>query len=124
MEIELDNFNTDGNLEDKTNLDKSSSQIVSNNDTKCNIGDFIQTLNSLIFIEIGEKIQIFNMALSSKYKNWIFLILGNIIGVVIVNGISISYGVEVLQKKINYIFMALEGVIYLIVAFYYIYLCI
>lgn len=124
MEIELDNFNTDGNLEDKTNLDKSSSQIVSNNDTKCNIGDFIQTLNSLIFIEIGEKIQIFNMALASKYKNWIFLILGNIMGVVIVNGISISYGVEVLQKKINYIFMALEGVIYLIVAFYYIYLCI
>lgn len=124
MEIELDNFNTDGNIEDKVNLDKSSSQIGINNDAKCNIGDFIQTLNSLILVEIGEKIQIFNMTLVSKYKNWIFLILGNIIGVLIVNGISISYGVEVLQKKINYIFIALEGAIYLIVAFYYIYLCI
>jgi putative Ca2+/H+ antiporter (TMEM165/GDT1 family) len=124
MEIELDNFNTDGSMENKANLDKSSSHIGINNDTKCNIGDFIQTLNSLISIEIGEKIQIFNMALASKYKNWIFLILGNIIGVLIVNGISILYGLEVLQKKINYIFMALEGVIYLSVALYYIYLCI
>jgi putative Ca2+/H+ antiporter (TMEM165/GDT1 family) len=124
MEIELDNFNTDGSMENKANLDKSSSHIGINNDTKCNIGDFIRTLNSLISIEIGEKIQIFNMALASKYKNWIFLILGNIIGVLIVNGISILYGLEVLQKKINYIFMALEGVIYLSVALYYIYLCI
>jgi putative Ca2+/H+ antiporter (TMEM165/GDT1 family) len=124
MEIELDNFNTDGNIEDKVNLDKSSSQIGINNDTKCNIGDFIQTLKSLILIELGEKIQIFNMALASKYKNLIFLIMGNIMGVLIVNGISILYGLDILQKKINYIFNSIEGVIYLSVAFYYIYLCI
>ena len=124
MEIELDNFNTDGNMEDKANLDKSNIQVAINNDKNSTIGDFIQILNSLILVEIGEKIQIFNMILISKYKNWIFLILGNIIGVMIVNGISVSYGMEVLQKKINYIFMALEGVFYLIIAFYYIYLCI
>jgi putative Ca2+/H+ antiporter (TMEM165/GDT1 family) len=124
MEIELDNFNTDGKMEDKANLDKSSSHIGKNNNTKCNIGDFIQTLKSLILVEIGEKIQIFNMTLSSKYKNLIFLILGNIMGVLIVNGISILYGLDILQKKINYIFNSIEGVIYLSVAFYYIYLCI
>ena len=124
IEIELDNFNTDGNLEDKVNLDKSSSHIGTNHNTKCNIGDFIQTLKSLILVEIGEKIQIFNMTLASKYKNLIFLICGNIMGVLIVNGISILYGLEVFQKKINNMFMAIEGVIYLSVAFYYIYLCI
>ena len=122
MEIELDNFNSDGSIDDKMNLNKEKNQEGKNNDLKSNLRIFFNTFNSLILIEMGEKIQIFNISLVSKYKNWIYLILGNFFALFIINGISIFYGVKIIQKKINYISLILEGIIYLSIAFYHIYL--
>ena len=121
MEIELEDFKDNGSIEDKINLNKTNSLEEEKNDSKLSFKIFVNTINSLIKIEMGEKIQIFNMALVSRYKNSIHIIFGNLLAVFIINFISIVYGLKILQKKINYIFLIIEGILYLNIGFYYIY---
>ena len=116
MEIELDNLNSDGNSEKNNNLNKSNYEKEKDNNN-CFI-----IFYSLLLIEIGDKIQIMNISLEVKYKKWFYLILGNFIGNLIINPILILYGLKIIEKKINNIFIFFESIIYLIIAFYFIYL--
>lgn len=118
MEIELDNLGNDDSMDEKS--DKNNSNKI--NKLKNEKNDFCNCLYSLIFIEAGEKIQIFNMSLSSKYENILYLIIGNFLGNMIINAISILYGLTIIEKNIKNIFLILECIAYLSIAGYYIYL--
>ena len=124
MEIELNDLNSEENIDDNNNNlnNKNKNNEGKKNNLNFNLNDIINIQYSLIIIEIGEKIQIFNMSLSIKYDNWFCLILGNFFGNIIINGFSIIYGLIIIKKKINNIFLIFECIIYLIIAFYYIYL--
>ena len=117
MEIELDNLNEDKSI---SNDDNKLDDKENNNENKFKI--FWNILYSLILVEIGEKIQIVNISLASKYQKGVFLISGNFFGNIIINPILILYGVEIFKNKINNIVLALECIVYLGIAFYYIYL--
>ena len=75
----------------------------------------------IISVEFGEKVQIFNLGLSSRFKNIIYLIAGNICGIIIINAIIILLGIKILQKRVNNLFLFLEAIFYLFFIFYYIY---
>ena len=121
MEIELDDLNSEESMDNNNKLNNKNNN-PSEKDNNINMNNLINVVYSLIIIELGEKIQIFNMSLSVKYDNWFFLILGNFFGNLIVNGFSIIYGLIIIEKKINNIFLILECIIYLSITFYYIYL--
>lgn len=117
IENEISNNNSNNNINNSKiiNLNKKNNlENEKNNFCKC--------LYSLLFIEAGEKIQIFNMALSSKYENILCLIIGNFLANILINGISILYGLLIIEKKINKIFLILECIVYLSIAGYYLYL--
>ena len=90
VEIELEDLNS-VNIEDEKN--------TNNNNVNSNIKLFFDTLKTLLFVEFGEKIQIFNISLSVKYINWVYLLFGNFLGDIIFNVISIKFGVKILEKK-------------------------
>lgn len=125
VEIELDNLNVEDKNEDKIDFnDISSKESINNNIKKSNMSVFYDTFKTIILIEIGEKIQIFIMSLSTKYINLLNIFLGNFLGIIIVNAISINFGLKLLEKKINNISLFLEVILYLTIAIYYIYLSI
>ena len=116
MEIELDNLNNDESLNDKINLNDTNNQLEKEN----NINDFINCLYYLILIDMGHKIQIFNMSLAIKYEKWFYFIIGNFFANIIINTISILYGEYIIEKKINKIFTIIECIVYLGISGYYI----
>jgi putative Ca2+/H+ antiporter (TMEM165/GDT1 family) len=123
MEIELDNLNNnDDSFEKNIDLDKSNNKKDKDNNLNSNLNSFFNAFHSLILMEIGDKIQIMNISLEAKFEKWFYLILGNFFGNLLINYISIVYGTKIIEKKINYIFIFLESIIYFIIAFYYIYL--
>ncbi len=125
VEIELDNLNDEDRNEDKIGFnDMSRKESINNNIKKSNISVFYDTFRTIISIEVGEKIQIFIISLSIKYINILYIFLGNFLGIIIVNAISIYFGYKLLEKKINNISLFLEGFLYLTIAIYYIYLSI
>ena len=121
MEIELDDLKDEESMDYNNNSNNNNHEGKKDN-LNSNMNNLSNALYSLIIVEIGEKIQIFNMSLSVKYENWLCLILGNFFGNLIINGFSIIYGLIIIEKKINNTFLIFECIIYLLIAFYYIYL--
>ena len=75
----------------------------------------------IISNELGEKIQIFNMGFSAKYMEIFYLILGSVCGIIIINAITIIFGLKILQKRINNLFLFIELIFFMSFACYYIY---
>lgn len=80
-----------------------------------------ENLKMIISNELGEKIQIFNMGFSAKYMEIFYLILGSVCGIVIINAITIIFGLKILQKRINNLFLFIELIFFMSFACYYIY---
>ena len=116
IEFELDNLNNDGSISNDNNLDDKENNKIKN------VKNFWYYLISMISVEVGEKIQIVNISLEAKYQKWIFLILGNFLGNVIINIVLIFYGVAIVKNKINNIVLVFESLVYLVFAFCYLYL--
>ena len=127
VEIELDTIKLD-EIDDErrnnnfTNLRKKK---VDSDKKKLNIDSFFngicENLKMIISNELGEKIQIFNMGFSAKYMKINYLILGSASGIIIINAITIIFGIKILQKRINNLFLFIELIFYLSFACYYIY---
>ena len=122
MEIELDNLNNEESLNDKINLNETNNQVEEESDFNSIIINFFNCLYYLILIDMGDKIQIFNISLAMKYEKWIYFLIGNFFANIIINTISILYGEYMIEKKISKIFIILESIVYLGIAGYYIYL--
>ena len=80
-----------------------------------------KNLKMIISNELGEKIQIFNMGFSAKYMEIFYLILGSVCGIIIINAITIIFGLKILQKRINNLFLFIELIFFMSFACYYIY---
>jgi putative Ca2+/H+ antiporter (TMEM165/GDT1 family) len=126
VEIELDTIKLDeidderknNNFNNFTKKKEMNNKILN---TDLSFNNILDGIKMIISIELGEKIQIFNIGLSSKFSNINYLILGNVCGIVIINAIIILLGTKILQKRINNLFLFLEIVFYLSFAGYYIY---
>ena len=126
VEIELDTIKLDeidderknNNFSNFTKKKEMNNKILN---TDLSFNNILEGIKMVISIELGEKIQIFNIGLSSKFSNINYLILGNVVGIVIINAIIILFGMKILQKRINNLFLFLEIVFYLGFAGYYIY---
>lgn len=128
VEIELDTIKLDEIDDDRKNnnfIYLRKKKEMNNNNKLLNTGSFCNSflgcLKMIISTEIGEKMQIFNMGLSTKLIDLKYLIAGNIFGIIIINAANILFGMEILQKRINNLFHFLEAVFYLSFAFHYIY---
>ena len=82
----------------------------------------MECLKIIIPVEFGEKMQIFNLVLSSKFMKLNYLIFGNFCGILIINAILVFFGKIILQKRINNLFYFLEAFFYFSFSFYYIYI--
>ena len=126
VEIELDNIKLD-EIDDQrknnnfSNFTKKTQISENKNLLDSNYTNFYECIKMIISAEFGEKVQIFNLGLSSRFKNIIYLIAGNICGIIIINAIIILLGIKILQKRINNLFLFLEAIFYLFFIFYYIY---
>jgi putative Ca2+/H+ antiporter (TMEM165/GDT1 family) len=127
VEIELDTIKLDEIDDERKNNNFSNLRKKKYNSDKkvLNFESFfkvvVDCLKMIISNELGEKIQIFNMGFSSKYMNIFYLILGNTFGIIIINAITIIFGLKILQNRINNLFLFLEAAFYLSFACYYIY---
>ena len=128
VEIELDTIKLDEiDDERKNNNFNSLRKKKEINDNKLknsnsSIKSCLEFFKIIISSEIGEKVQIFNMGLASNLMNIKFLFIGNFCGIILINAIIIIFGIKILQKKINNLFLLLEAVFYLSFAVYYIYI--
>ena len=126
VEIELDTIKLDEIEDERKNNNFNNFRKKKEMDNKLiktdsSFNNIFDGMKMMISFEFGEKIQIFNVGLSSKFSNINSLILGNICGIVIINAIIITFGMKILQKRINNLFLFLEIVFYLSFASYYIY---
>ena len=127
VEIELDTIKLD-EIDDERRNNNFSNLRKKKYDSDKKVVNFESFFNSMIDClkmiisnELGEKIQIFNMGFSSKYIDIFYLILGNTCGIIIINAITILFGLKILQKRINNLFLFIEAVFYLSFACFYIY---
>ena len=123
-EIELDNIKLDEIDDERKNNNfkkfrKNNNNMIIN---EFNLKHILECFKTIISTEIGEKIQIFNIALSSKFKKLNYLIIGNIFGIIIINAIAVCFGLTILQNRINNYFIFIETLLYLGFIFYYIYI--
>ena len=127
VEIELDTIKLD-EIDDErknNNFNKLRKKKEINNKrllkSKNNFNNLRECVKMIISAEIGEKIQIFNMGLASNLMNINYLIIGNVIGIIMINFIITIFGIKILKKRINNFFLFLETIFYLSFACYYIY---
>ena len=128
VEIELDTIKLDEIDDERKNNNfnnlRKQKEINDNKlkSTNCNIKNCLEFFKIIISSEIGEKMQIFNMGLASNLMNIKYLFIGNLCGIILINAIIIIFGIQILQKSINNLFLFLEVLFYLSFAFYYIYI--
>ena len=128
VEIELDTIKLDEIDDERKNNNFNSlrkKKEINENKLKnsnSSIKNCLEFFKIIISSEIGEKVQIFNMGLASNLMNIKFLFIGNFCGIILINAIIIIFGIKILQKKINNLFLLLEAVFYLSFAVYYIYI--
>ena len=90
VEIELDNIKLD-EIDDQrknnnfSNFTKKTQISENKNLHDSNYTNFYECIKMIISAEFGEKVQIFNIGLSSRFKNIIYLIPGNICVIIIIN---------------------------------------
>jgi len=127
VEIELDTIKLDEIDDERRNNNFSNLRKKKYDSEKkiMTISSFFsgicENLKMIISNELGEKIQIFNMGFSAKYMEIFYLILGSICGIIIINAITIIFGLKILQKRINNLFLFIELIFFLSFACYYIY---
>jgi putative Ca2+/H+ antiporter (TMEM165/GDT1 family) len=126
-EIELDTIKLDEIDDERSNNNfKNFKKGKINNKKKImtafNLKNYMECLKIIIPIEFGEKMQIFNLVLSSKFMKLNYLIIGNFCGILIINAILVFFGKIILQKRINNLFYFLEAFFYFSFSFYYIYI--
>ena len=128
VEIELDTIKLDEIDDERKNNNfnnlRKQKEINDNKlkNSNSNIKNCLEFFKIVISSEIGEKIQIFNMGLASNLMNIKYLFIGNLCGIILINAIIIIFGIQILQKRINNLFLFLEVLFYLSFAFYYIYI--
>ena len=59
--------------------------------------------------------------MKGKFREIFYLILGSVCGIVIINAITIIFGLKILQKRINNLFLFIELIFFMSFACYYIY---
>jgi putative Ca2+/H+ antiporter (TMEM165/GDT1 family) len=127
VEIELDTIKLDEIDDERRNNNFSNLRKKKYDSEKkiVSVGSFFsgicENLKMIISNELGEKIQIFNMGFSAKYMEIFYLILGSICGIIIINAITIIFGLKILQKRINNLFLFIELIFFMSFACYYIY---
>ena len=126
VEIELDTIKLDEIDDERRNNNFKHLRKKGINNDKMKSYDinwekFIGCLKMIITAEIGEKMQIFNLGLSSNIRKINYLIVGNAFGIFLINLFIIIFGIKILQKHVNNLFHFLEAVVYLGFSAYYIY---